>query len=177
MKKVVGLIPLIIIMISCASSGEQPFQPTVDYVDMERFMGDWYVIGLIPTVFEKDIANGVENYSRRENGEIRVRYSFRKKSPQGKEKVMFQRGWIVDSATNAEWEVSPLWPLRLPYYVLELGENYDYTVIGTNNFDYLWIMSRTPSIEESLLEDIIRRMEKRGYDRERILFMDQVWKE
>ncbi len=112
MKKLLPpILSLSFLLFSCVSQGEGTFQPTADYVDMDRFLGDWYVIAIIPTVFEREIANGVENYSLTPEGEIRVRYSFRKKTPQGKEKVMYQRGWVVDRKTNAEWRVRPLWPL------------------------------------------------------------------
>lgn len=166
----------IVFIISCATtSNDAPFLRTVDYVDLERFQGDWYVIALIPSIIEKNIANGVENYQLTEKGEIRVTYTFRKGSPVGKEKVTGQRGWIWNTQTNAEWRVRPLWPLKLPYYILELGEEYDYTVIGTNSFDYLWIMARSPAMDPDQLNEIIDRMVDRGFERDKIIFMEQKW--
>jgi apolipoprotein D and lipocalin family protein len=171
-----SLVPLV--FLSCATVGEgEPFHKTADYVNLERFQGDWYVIALIPSIIEKNIANGVENYRLTEKGEIRVTYTFRKGSPLGKKKVTGQRGWVIDKKTNAEWRVRPIWPLKLHYYILEVGSNYEYTVIGTNNYDYLWIMARTPEMEGDLLEEIIGRMVDRGFDRDRIIFMEQSWED
>ena len=153
----------------------EPFHPTVDYVDLERFSGDWYVIALIPTPFEKKAVNGIENYRIDGKGNIRVAYSFRNNTPDGKPKVMYQKGWIHDRETNAEWRVQPLWPLRLPYYVIELDEDYSYTVIGTNNYSYLWIMAREPTLDSEVLEARLARMEKLGFDRHAIRMMEQRW--
>ena len=176
MRKLLFPILILSYLTSCVSyTGDQPFQPIAEGVDINRFLGDWFVIALLPTPMEKSIANGVENYSLRENGEIRVTYTFRKGNPSGREKVMYQRGWIVDTHTNAEWRVRPLWPLKLPYYILEVGDDYSYTVIGTNKYDYLWIMSREPSLEPHLLEEIIRRMEERGYSMNDLVYMEQNW--
>ncbi len=143
---------------------------TVEYVDMERFSGDWYVIALIPTALEKGISHGIENYSLDSKGNIRVRYTFTKG---GKTKTMKQKGWITDRESNAEWRVRPLWPLKLPYYVIELDDEYSYTAVTTTGFKYLWIMARTPSLEEDQLNGIIDRMVERGFKEEDIIFMEQ----
>lgn len=175
-KRVSGIIAFFMIITGSLSAGggNDVVHETVDYVDMERFSGDWYVIALIPTPFEEEAVHGVENYSVDEKGIIRVEYTFRKKTTDGKIKTMYQKGWIENTRTNAEWRVRPVWPLKLPYFILELGNEYDYTVIGTDNFDYLWIMDRAPIMDSALLENIIRRMEERGYNPEAILMMDQT---
>jgi len=158
-----------------AAGSREPFQPTVSHVDIGRFLGDWYVIALLPSPPEKRAVNGVENYSLDDQGLIRVRYTFSKDSPDGKPRVMYQKGWIINRETNAEWRVRPLWPLKLPYYILELDPDYQYTVIGTNNFRYLWIMARSPELPEETLTGILDRMDERGYPREKIRMMVQEW--
>jgi len=161
-------------LMSLSASGQkEPFHNTVEYVDLQRFSGDWYVLALIPTIFEKNASNGIENYSIDNEGNIRVRYTFTKGENGTADKVMYQKGWIHNKETNAEWRVQPFWPLKLPYYVLELANDYSYTVIGTNNFKYLWIMARTPKIDEELLEDIIERVVKRGFNRNELIYMEQ----
>jgi apolipoprotein D and lipocalin family protein len=151
----------------------EPFHKTVDYVDMERFSGDWYVIALIPTYFEKEAFNGIENYQLDDKGIIRVKYTYSKGQKKIVDKTMYQKGWIYNEETNAEWRIQPLWPLKLPYYIMELGDNYDYTVIGTNNYKYLWIMSRTPLMDMGILSEIINRMIALGYDSSKIIMMPQ----
>lgn len=152
-------------------SNKEPFHEIVKYVDMDKFVGDWYVISLIPTSFEKNASNGIENYSINEKGVIKVKYTYVKG---GKDKIMYQKGWIYNKETNSDWRVRPLWPLKLPYYIMELDDNYSYTVIGTNNYKYLWIMSRTPVLEKEILDTLVNRMVKRGFDKDKIIKMPQM---
>jgi apolipoprotein D and lipocalin family protein len=155
-----------------AEGGKQPFQKVVDKMDLQKFLGSWYVIGVLPTPFEKGAANGIETYTLDSKGNIRVEYVFYKN---GKKKVMRQKGWIVDKEKNTEWKVQPLWPLKLPYLIIDLAEDYRYTVIGTNNYKYVWIMSRTPDISESDYEGILSRLDERGYSVVDIQRMQQDW--
>ncbi|MGC9312441.1 MAG: lipocalin family protein [Sediminispirochaetaceae bacterium] len=170
------LLPLLLLSVygHAAAGGEtEAFHETVPYVDLERFAGDWYVIAVIPTPFEKNAVNGIENYSINEDGTIQVRYTFRKGSPGGKQKVMYQKGWIYNPETNADWRVRPIWPLKLPYYILELAEDYSYTVVGTNNYKYLWIMARKPAMDKTVYDEVVSRMAQRGYDTDKIQRMKQ----
>lgn len=169
MKKL-SLVFMIIIFASSiyGKSSTEEFHKSVNYVDMDRFSGDWYVIALIPTFLEKKATDGIENYSINDEGEIRVEYTYKK---DGKDKVMYQKGWIYNEETNSEWRVQPLWPLKMPYYILELGDDYSYTIIGTNNYDYLWIMARTEIMDKPILNDVINRMADRGFNREKIIYM------
>ena len=177
MKKITEILCLgfLIMLISCTSTMKAPFHQTAEYVDLKKFSGDWYVIALLPSFVEKSAANGVENYSLLDNGEIKVKYTFRKGSSDGKEKIMYQRGWVYNKESNADWRVRPIWPLKLPYYILEVADDYSYTVIGTNNYKYLWIMARSPKMDSDLLNTILGRMEQRGYDKNAIQFMEQKW--
>jgi len=158
---------------AAAGGKAEAFHETVPYVDIEKFTGDWYVIAVIPTPFEKGAVNGIENYSIRKDGNIQVRYTFKKGSPEGEEKIMYQKGWIYNTETNADWRVRPIWPLKLPYYILELGTDYNYTVIGTNNYKYLWIMARQPAMDKAVYEEIVKRMGQRGFDTDKIQIMEQ----
>jgi apolipoprotein D and lipocalin family protein len=155
-----------------AEGGRQPFQKVVERMDLQKFLGSWYVVAFLPTAFEKGAENGIETYSLDAKGNIRVEYVFYKN---GKKKVMHQKGWIVDKERNTEWKVQPLWPLKLPYLIIDLADDYRYTVIGTNNYKYVWIMSRTPAISEEDYAGILSRLAERGYKIETIQRMRQVW--
>jgi apolipoprotein D and lipocalin family protein len=161
--------------VAMADGGRQPFQKVVDKMDLQRFLGSWYVIGVLPTPFEKGAANGIETYTLDAKGNIRVEYVFYKGGPAGKKTVMRQKGWVVDKERNTEWMVQPLWPLKLPYLIIDLADDYRYSVIGTNNYKYLWIMSRTTSISDDDYAGIISRLAQRGYPVEGIQRMQQAW--
>lgn len=170
-KYMVIMFLLLLISVSINAGGnKEAYHHTVETVDMERFSGDWFVIALIPTRFEKGAKDGIENYSIDSRGNIRVEYTYIKND---KKKVMHQKGWIYDEETNAEWRVRPLWPFKLPYYIIELDDSYSYTVVATNNFNYLWIMAREPSMDDSILKEVVNRMVERGFNREKIVYMKQ----
>ncbi|MBF9014329.1 MULTISPECIES: lipocalin family protein [unclassified Oceanispirochaeta] len=146
---------------------------TVEYVDMEKFSGKWLVAALIPSPLEKNAQRGLETYTVKENGEIDIEYSYYKNNKPEKKKVMTQKGWIIDSSTNAHWKISPLWPLKFNYYIIELADDYSYTVIGTDSMNYLWIMVRRDAFDGFDLEGIINSMTEKGYDRNKIKIMNQ----
>ncbi|GAB1483111.1 hypothetical protein MASR2M78_19270 [Treponema sp.] len=158
-----------------ASGKKEPFQKVVEHMDIEKFLGPWYVIALLPSFLEKDAVNGIETYSLDKKGNIRVEYVLYKGSPDGKKKVMYQKGWIVNKENNTEWLVRPLWPLKFPYLIIELADDYRYTVVGTNNFKYVWIMAREPVLSAEDYQDILARLAQRGYKIEDIQMMPQIW--
>jgi apolipoprotein D and lipocalin family protein len=155
-----------------AEGGRKPFQKVVDRMELERFLGSWYVVGVSPTPFEKGAENGIETYTLDEKGNIRVEYVFYK---DGKRKAMHQKGWIMDKERNTEWKVQPLWPLKLPYLIIDLADDYRYAVVGTNNYKNVWIMSRTPAMSEEDYAGIVSRLAERGYKPEMIQRMKQAW--
>lgn len=146
---------------------------TVEYVDMEKFSGEWLVAALIPSAVEKNAQRGLETYTLKEDGEIDIEYSYYKNNRPEKRKVMTQKGWIIDTNTNAHWKISPLWPLKFNYYILELADDYSYTVIGTDSKNYLWIMVRREAFAGFDLEGIINSMTEKGYDINKIKIMKQ----
>lgn len=169
-----GLLLLSLVILVNTGFSKQLFQPTVDYVDLEKFSGDWYVIALLPSIIEKNAVNGIETYTFNDD-KVHVEYIFYKDSPEGKRKVTTQRGWIIDKETNAEWKVQPLWPLRLPYLIIDLAEDYRYTVIGTNNYKYVWIMARETYLSDDDYRNILNNLEERGYNVDDIVVMPQEW--
>ena len=77
---------------------------TVDYVDIEKFMGDWYVIANIPTFIEKRATNAIESYKLNDKGEVETTFTFYQDSPQGKRKKYNPKGFIFNNVTNAKME-------------------------------------------------------------------------
>jgi len=177
MKRVVLAVIVVLAALSgvYAQSRKPPFQKVVERMDIDKFLGPWYVIALLPSAFEKNAVNGIETFSIDAKGNIRVEYVFYKDSPDGKKTVMHQKGWIMDKESNTEWEVQPLWPLRLPYLIIDLADDYRYTVIGTNNFKYVWIMAREPFLSDEDYACILGKLEARGYKPADIKLMPQTW--
>ena len=148
---------------------------TVAYVDLEKFMGDWYVIANIPTFLEKGATNSIESYSLNEKGEIETTFSFYQDSPQGKLKTYRPKAFIFNKKTNAEWRMQFLWPFKLPFLIVDLADDYRYTVIGYPSKKYVWIMAREPKISNDDYSNIINKLKELGYNTDKIKKIIQDW--
>ena len=137
---------------------------TVDYVDLNRFMGDWYVIANIPTFIEKDAYNAIETYRLDDDGTVATTFRFNKGSLNGPLKEYHPRGYIRDKASNAVWGMQFIWPFKSEYRVMFLSEDYSKTVIGRTKRDYVWIMAREPEIADKEYTSIVNFLQKEGYD-------------
>lgn len=138
---------------------------TVKQVDIQKFMGDWYVIANIPTFLEKGAHNAIENYhwNEKEN-RIDVTFEFNKNSFNGEKKSLTQKAFIYNKQTNAEWRIQLFWPVKFPYLIIDLAEDYSYTVIGVPARSYVWIMARRPVMDEKIYQELVESLGKRGFD-------------
>ena len=133
---------------------------TVEYVDLDRFMGDWYVIANIPTFVEKGAHNAVETYRLEEDGTVATTFTFRDGGFDGKLKQYHPRGFVRDNTGNAVWGMQFVWPV---------------TIIGRNKRDYVWLMARTPSITDSWYREAVSVIEAAGYDLSELQRVPQQW--
>ena len=151
----------IILTIGCQTM--KPIK-TVDYVDLNRFMGKWYVIANIPTFIEKDAFNAVEHYQMDKDGTIATTFTFNKGSLDGPLKEYNPRGFIRDEQSNAVWGMQFFWPFKAEYRIIYLAEDYSTTVIGRTKRDYVWVMARAPSLPEEQYASIMKFLQEQGYD-------------
>ena len=82
----------------------------------------------------------------------------------GKADTVKGKVWVIGKATNAKLKVSFFWPFRGDYWILELGRDYEYAVVSAPSRKYLWILSRTPTMEEQRYLEIVGRLKDRGFD-------------
>ena len=78
---------------------------TVSTVDLDQFMGDWFVLANIPTSMEEGAVNAIETYEMRDDGDIDITFKFNQDTADGELKVYHPKGFIEDKQTNAEWRV------------------------------------------------------------------------
>ena len=147
----------------------------VDYVDLEKFMGKWYVIASIPTLLEKDIFNAVETYQLMEDGTIATTFSFRKNGFDGPKKEYHPRGFVRDQKTNAVWGMQFIWPIKADYRIVYLDSNYKQTIIGRQKRDFVWLMAREPTISKPSYQKLVETIEKLGYDSSLLIRIPQRW--
>lgn len=158
---------------SCSTVPKQPPLTTVDHVDLQKFMGPWYVIGTIPWIVEKNNVGTMDVYEPRPDGKIGIRYVFHKKSLDAPVQEMKAVGRVVNKKTNAEWAVQFIWPFEAPFLVIGLSPDYQQTVIGYPSRDLVWIMSRTPTMPDADYKRILGELAKQGYDTSRIVRVPQ----
>jgi apolipoprotein D and lipocalin family protein len=147
--------------------------PTVDYVDLERFSGDWYVIASIPTFIEKGAHKAIERYELTDQGTIATTFSYLDGSFDGPRKQYTATGYVRDETSNAVWGMQFIWPFKADYRIAYLDQDYTLTVIGRNKRDYVWIMAREPSIAEAEYERLVALIETQGYDASAIIKVPQ----
>lgn len=156
---------LMIALAGCGSTGKPPLPP-VEPFELERFMGDWYVIASIATWFERDAFAAVETYRLREGSsppEVDVLFRFRRGSFEAPVKTMESTGF-VEPEQPSQWDIQFFWPLRLDYRVIHIDPEYRFTVIGRRARDYVWMMARSPEIEPEDYEDLVEVVREAGYD-------------
>ncbi len=149
-------------------SGLPPLQ-TVTSVDLERYLGTWYEIASFPQSFQRGCTGTTATYSLKDDGEIEVLNRCRKGSLTGRESTALGRARVTDTATNAQLEVSFFGPFWGDYWVIDLGEDYEYAVVGHPGRDYLWILSRTSTMEEGVYAGILERLVVQGYETGRLV--------
>lgn len=161
----------------CGCAASRPPLKTVENVEIERFMGPWYVIACIPTFIEKNIHNAVENYTLLPDGSIDTVFTFRKGGFDGPRKRYNPRGFVVDKVNNSTWGMRFVWPIKAEYLITHLTPDYGLTVIGRNKRDYVWIMARTPEIPDAEYQKLLGELEAQGYDLKKMRKIPQRWPE
>lgn len=157
------LLPIFVVLVGCQEGEEMK---AVENLDLERFMGDWHVIANIPTFVEKNTINNLESYRLREDGNVDITFSLT--TTENERKRHQAKGFVLNKEQPSQWKVQFFWPIKFPFYVIELDADYSYTVIGLPNRKYAWIMAREPMMDDKLYEDILVRLADIGYNVEQI---------
>lgn len=150
------------------SSKETPVR-TVPSVDLNKYSGVWYEIAKYPNKFQKDcVGNTTATYTLKREGKLEVLNRCLEKD--GTVKDATGAGKVEDKQTKAKLKVrfapgflsflSAVWG---DYWIIDLAPDYSYSVIGTPDRDYFWILSRTPELKDDLYQDILRRAEQQGF--------------
>ena len=151
----------------CAS--RQPDLTALDRrIEVERFMGDWYVLAFIPIDFlffsEADAHDAVESYRLDDEGGIDITYTFRDGSFDAEPTVMKQRGRVHDEALGTDWRVQLLWPFWATYLIAWLDDAYEHAIIGVPSRRYVWVLARSPRATDDKWSELIDRVAELGYD-------------
>ena len=152
------------------ASGAFPELPVVPSVDLNRYLGRWYEVASFPQWFQKGCTATTATYSLRPDGTIGVLNECRLERPDGEPKRAEGYAKIDDPVSNAKLRVTFFWPFFGDYWILELGPEYSYSVVGHPSRDYLWILSRTPQLPQATLDGILQRVRGLGFDTTRLQY-------
>lgn len=158
--------PLILLMmisslfIQCSSQALE----TVPKVDIDKYAGTWYEIASFPQRFQNGCHCTTATYTETDKDYLLVENKCRKNSIDGKVSDISGKAFIVPGTGNAKLKVQFFWPFRGKYWIIDLAEDYSYAVVGHPNREYLWILSRTPQMDEVIYEAIVARASEKNFD-------------
>lgn len=165
------LLALLALLLGGCVSLPDNVRPVGDF-KLERYLGTWYEIARLDHSFERGLSRVTAEYSLREDGGVRVvnrGYSAR----DGKWKQAEGRAYFVRDPQTGFLKVSFFGPFYGSYVIFELDhENYGYAVVSGPDTSYLWILARTPRMDESLRRDLVARAAARGFKTEGLIFVD-----
>lgn len=166
-----SILVMMIGVINLSADGRSPDGETVGSVDISKYMGLWYEVASIPVRFQRDCVATTAQYTLLDNGQVEVLNSCRKATLDGELKEAKGRGRVVEKETNSKLEVSfvgpfpgDTWFFWADYWIVELGKDYEYAVVGSPTKKYLWVLSREKEMNSALLEQILQRRADEGYD-------------
>ncbi len=156
----------------CRSVTLQPYK--LPPVELDRFMGEWYVIANIPTPFVKDAYNAVQNYVLNADGSISTTFTYREGGFDGKTKTLKPKAYVNDDPSHASWGLQ-LGPIFAEYLIAYVSPDYSEAVIARSNRDFVYILARTPAIPEADYDRLVAKIVAWGYDTEKLEKVPQHW--
>jgi len=169
LRNISRIIPFIfiIMLIGCSSNNYKPLE-TVESVDLKKYVGKWYEIASFPQSFQKGCNCTTAEYFLTDDDYVRVLNSCRKDGVDGKLDQAEGKAFIVEGTNNSKLKVQFFWPFKGDYWIIELADDYSYAVVGHPNRDYLWILSRTPKMENEIYSDLLSKITAKGFDVSRL---------
>ncbi len=174
-----GLIAAVLltgIFSSCASVPPEGMGPVrlVKTVDPERYAGRWYEIARFQHSFEKDVYGAAAEYTLKDDGRIQVVNSGFKKSLDGKYTEVKAVAWVPDPNVPAALKVRFFSLFSSDYLIIGLDEqNYRWAIVGDNSRDFLWLLARTPEIDNELYDDMVKIAMEQGFDTSKLFRVPQ----
>ncbi len=158
-------------LVACSLGTKTEFPPllVVPSVDLHQYAGTWYEIARFPHRFQEGCVGTTATYTLREDGKINVLNQCRIETLDGEIKTASGKAWVVDKKTNAKLKVSFFWPFSGHYWIIDLGDNYEYAVVGHPNRKYLWILSRSPIMDEKIYDSITEKLKEQSYDTSKLI--------
>lgn len=174
MKHFLIMLSVTLGLFGCKTSEVLP--TSVGEVDLERYAGLWYDVASFPARFQKNCFCTTATYTLTEKGTVEVYNTCRKGGAEGKESGIRGKAFAVNGSHNTKLKVQFFWPFRADYWIVKLDKDYQWAVVSTPGKNYLWILSRTPEMDETLFNSIVESLRVDNYDTGLLLRTPQLCK-
>jgi apolipoprotein D and lipocalin family protein len=160
---------LVMALLSACQKIPEGAEVVTDF-EKEKYLGTWYEMARLDHRFERNLSNVTAEYSLKEEGTIKVVNRGYDKEDQEWEQAE-GKAKFRESENVGKLKVSFFGPFYGGYNILALDESYNYALVAGNDLDYLWILSRTPSIPKDVKSDYLDQAEKIGYDTDELIWV------
>jgi len=167
MFRLINLYILIFFFVACATvpSREEPPLQVVGSVNINKYLGRWYEIARYPNWFQTDCYAVTADYELAEDGSsIKVTNRCKDRQLNGEMREAVGMAHIADSNTSAKLKVTFFWPFYGNYWIVSLGDDYEYAVVSEPKRQYLWVLSRKPIMDKLKYRKIVESLAKRSFD-------------
>ncbi|MEE2988917.1 MAG: lipocalin family protein [Verrucomicrobiota bacterium] len=165
----------IMCLISGCALNDVPL-PTAENVNIDRFMGRWYVHGYTPIIVDKDAHNAIEHYRLDADKKIQTTYQFRDGGFTAEINTLTPVGWVDEKVdSNAEWRMQFIWPFTADYIILHVDADYSETIIAHPSRKYAWIMLRSDTVSDADYDRLVTKLKAVGYDTDRMQKLPHDW--
>jgi apolipoprotein D and lipocalin family protein len=141
---------------------------TVPYVDLSKYAGKWYEVASYPMSFQKGCHCTTAEYTLSEKGYVIVENRCNRDSVNGPESYIKGRAFVDKNSGNSKLKVQFFWPFRAKYWIIDLADDYSYAVVSHPNRQTLWILSRSPKMENFIYENILAGLREKKFDVSRL---------
>lgn len=149
-------------------SGIQP----IEAFDANRYLGTWYEIARLDHSFEKGLSHVSTEYSLRDDGGIQVKnLGFSSKEDKWNEAI--GRAYFVGERDVAHLKVTFQWPFYGSYIVFQLDERYQHAYVTGNDRTTLWLLARTPQVDESIIDNFKKVAREKGFSVDDLIWVQQ----
>jgi len=167
---VIAVLVGLTLVTACASN---PPLDTVSNVDLKRFQGKWYEVAKLPRPTQADCYGTIAQYTQTSSTTLSLVHQCNLGSLSGPLHESTADAVVNDPSAPAKLSANFGGGFYGDYWVIDLGDNYQYAVVGHPTRQYLWIISRTPSLDSATLDGILQRAKDKGFDTAQLQYTPQ----
>ncbi|MFC1542401.1 lipocalin family protein [Pseudomonadota bacterium] len=160
------------VLIAGCSAAPEGIEP-VENFELNRYLGKWYEIARLDHSFERELTEVTAQYSLREDGGVKVvNRGFNEAKGEWSEAI--GKAYFVEEPDRSHLKVSFFGPFYGAYVIFELDPDYQYSFVAGPDRDYLWLLSRTPQVPDTVMKRFLERAKALGFDTEQLIFSGET---